>query len=287
MASTTASVSARKRQSQGGETSSSGPEVIKITGPKKVRRKKSSRGKGSDTQDSSGGGHGHGRRDALGRFAVDPLESKRDVKRLEEFRTVEDGVPDRGVQLPTKRRNKSMALKKKMVEAMADHPTDDLTAVVGKDTETVEMLAYSANNLKGTTQKAFYEAAARISAAAHILGSRVQTMSGGDALEELRGEVEALRKANAELRADLKAATTDINALRERNTAQMQDFSRRITRETARKRMIQSDTEDDATDMQVDEMEEGEATGGGGGIFSLAPYLLPPRGFWNLCSGPH
>lgn len=191
--------------------------------------------------------------------------------KLESLREAESAALDRSVQLPTRRLSKSWALKQKMLDEMSEHPTEEITSIVGEEVELVEKLAYGANNLKGTTQKALYEAAAKIKAATSILEHRVQAVPGGDALEELRGEIEVLRRENAELRTDLKSAKAEIKKLKERTTVSIRDSPVRNRRTAARRMNSDSDSDEE---MQGDVVKEGEITNREGGV--VFPRPQPP-----------
>lgn len=249
--STSVSIAGKKRQIAGEDSSSSGPGMIETGRPKKPRGKKQPQV--LEIQD--GTGEYHQIRDPTGRFAIDPRENRRNLAKLESLRAAESAALDRSVQFPARRLSKSRALRQKMLDEMAEQPTADLTAIVGEEVEMVKKLAHSSNNLKGTTQKALYEAAAKISAAASILEYKVQSVPGVDALEELRAEMEALKKENAELRAGLKTAKADIKKLRERSSVRIVDSPVKTGRTSARRR-IDSDSES-GDEMEVDGTEGG------------------------------
>lgn len=162
-----------------------------------------------------------------------------------------------------------------MLDEMYEHPTEGISSIVGVEAELVEKLAYGANNLKGTTQKALYEAVAKFKAAATILQQRLQAAPGGDALEELRGEMEALRRENAELKAGLISAKAEIKKLKERTTVSIRDSPVRNRRTAARRR--NSDTDSDEA-MQVELTTEGETTGREGGAVFPRPRPPPDAG---------
>lgn len=157
-----------------------------------------------------------------------------------------------------------------MLDEMCEHPTEEITSIVGEKVELVKKLTYGANNLKGTTQKALYEAAAKIKAATSILEHRVQAVPVGDALEELRGEMEALRRENAELRTGLKSAKAEIKKLKERTTVSIRDSPARNRRMASR---IDSDSDNDEV-MQVEVAGEGDIMNREGG--AIFPRPQPP-----------
>lgn len=252
--STTASISGRKRPITGEDSNSSGPEMSEVDVPKKPRGK-SIQIMEMDTQDTDSGRYKI--RDATVKSVTDSSETKKKLKKLESLRAAEAAALDKRTQLPSSRATKSRALRQKIMEEMAKKPMDDLTSIVGEETEMVEKFAYNANNLKGQTQKALYEAAAKINVVTAIMESRLQSVPGGDALEELRREVAALRKENEELRADLKTAKADIKRLRERTTVRIVDSPERKGR-PARRRRIDSDSESE-DGMEMDTAEEGVA----------------------------
>lgn len=273
--STTASITGRKRQIDGEDSNSSGLEMTEVGEPKKPRGKKLLQ----DTQDADSGYYKI--RDATGKFAIDSRETRRDLKKLESLRATERAALDTPVQLPTRRLSKFRAFKQKMMEEMAEQPTDDLTTIVGEEIKIIEKFAYSANSLKGTTQKALYEAAAKINAVTSILESRVQSVPGENALEELRGELEALKRENAELRADLGSAKADIKKLRERNTVAIQDSPVRNRRKAAR-RKFNSESESEE-EMQVDVVEVGGDNEQGGGRSLYASSASSRHGSADAC----
>lgn len=95
-------------------------------------------------------------------------------------------------------------------------------------------------------------------------------MPGGDALEELRGEIEALRRENAELRSGLKSAKLEIKKLKERTTVSIRDSPIRDRRTAARRTNSDSDS---VEEMQVDAAKEGEVSNREGALSSRALSL--------------
>lgn len=269
--STTASIAGRKRQNEGGDSSSSSSDILKMERPKKAKGKKLPQA--PERLDAEGGSHNI--RDPTGKFSINPRETRRNLAKLESLREAEDAALDRRVQLPTKRQHKSRALEQRMLDEMFEHPTEGISSIVGVEAELVEKLAYGANNLSGTTQKALYEAAAKFKAAATILQQRLQTAPGGDALEELRGEMEALKRENVELKAGLTSAKAEIKKLKERSTVTIRDSPARNRTATRR---INSDTDSDEAAMQVELSTEGETTGREGGAVFPRPRPPPDAG---------
>lgn len=264
--STTASIAGKKRHIVGEDSSSSSSGIPEIGKPKKPKGKKQPQA--SETHEVEGGCHRI--RDPMGRFAIAPRETRKSLKKLEGLGGAGSADLDKGVQLSTWRLSKSRVLKQKMLDEMSEHPTEEITSIVGEEVELVEKLTYSASNLSGTTQKAFYVAAAKIKAATSILEHRVQAVPGGDALEELRGEMEALKRENAELRTDLKFAKAEIKKLKERTTVSIRDSPGRKRRTASR---INSDSDSDEV-MQVEVAREGNTMNREGG--AIFPRPQPP-----------
>lgn len=78
--------------------------------------------------------------------------------------------------------------------------------------------------------KCLREAMAKVSVAAAVLGRRAQAAPGEDALEELRSELQTLRRENDALREGLKRAKSVISKLKARSAAAFIDSSKRTFR---------------------------------------------------------
>lgn len=112
-------------------------------------------------------------------------------------------------------------------QKLEDCTTEDLKEIIDKHMLQVEDQISKSTNLRGTTIKDLREALAKINVAFSVLGQRVQASPGEAALEELRLELEAIKRENSALREGLQKKRKEITHLRTQSAAALIDSPKR------------------------------------------------------------